>query len=46
MTDILEAEGYQVLAARNGKEALEQIDVRADAMNLDLMMPEVDGFDV
>lgn len=33
--------------ARNGKEALEQIahDV-PDAMVLDLMMPEVDGFQV
>jgi signal transduction histidine kinase/CheY-like chemotaxis protein len=47
LTDILQAEGYHVLVARNGREALQQIaQTVPDAMILDLMMPEVDGFDV
>jgi signal transduction histidine kinase/DNA-binding response OmpR family regulator len=47
LTDILHADGYRVQVARNGKEALEQIDQALPvAMILDLMMPEVDGFQV
>ena len=47
MRDILEAEGYHVKVARNGQEAIEQITQQTpDAMILDLMMPEVDGFEV
>ncbi len=47
LTDILQAEGYHVEVARNGKEALAQIlETVPDAMILDLMMPEVDGFAV
>ncbi|MCX6699579.1 MAG: response regulator [Methanomicrobiales archaeon] len=47
ITDILTGQGYKVLVARNGKEALEQIGLELpDAMILDLMMPEVDGFTV
>jgi CheY-like chemotaxis protein len=47
MTDILEAHGYRVQVARDGKEALERIaEDLPDAMILDLMMPEVDGFEV
>lgn len=45
--DILSEQGFRVQVARNGKEALEQIDIMPpDAMILDLMMPEVDGFEV
>lgn len=45
--DILLAQGYRVLVARNGREALEQIsETIPDGMILDLMMPEVDGFEV
>ena len=45
--DILTEQGYLVRAARNGSEALEQIEEAVpDAMILDLMMPEVDGFQV
>jgi DNA-binding response OmpR family regulator len=41
MKDILTEQGYQVLIARNGKEALENIEkVLPDAMILDLMLPE------
>ena len=47
LNDILSGQGYRLQIARNGKEALEQIErVVPDAMILDLMMPEVDGFDV
>jgi len=47
MTDILTQQGYNIMVARNGSEALEQIAKQIpDAMILDLMMPEVDGFEV
>ena len=47
LTDILHAEGYRIQVARNGREALTCIDQAVpDAMILDLMMPEVDGFEV
>jgi len=40
-------QGYQVRIARSGKDALDSIgEVLPDAMILDLMMPEVDGFEV
>lgn len=45
MTDILTEHGYQVQVARNGREALVAVaGTPPDAMILDLMMPEVDGF--
>lgn len=45
--DFMEESGYNVLVARGGSEALEIIShTIPDAMILDLMMPEVDGFDV
>jgi len=47
ITYILTRQGYRVQVARNGGEALEQIEANLpDAMILDLMMPEVDGFQV
>lgn len=47
LTDILQAQGYRVQVAHNGQEALVQIaQTLPDAMILDLMMPEVDGFEV
>jgi len=48
MKDILETEGYNIISARNGNEALEIIRrvTIPDAMILDLMMPEVDDFEV
>lgn len=47
ITDILSEQGYLVSVARDGKEALERIEQTVpDAMILDLMMPEVDGFEV
>lgn len=45
LIDILETQGYQVRAAHNGLEALNMIDQSIpDAIILDLMMPEMDGF--
>lgn len=47
MSYILNQNGYNVRIAHNGKEALESIqNMTPDAMILDLMMPEVDGFEV
>jgi len=47
MKDILVQQGYNIMVARNGNEALELIEHQIpDAMILDLMMPEVDGFEV
>jgi CheY-like chemotaxis protein len=47
MMDILDGRGYSVSVARDGRQALEMIGLSLpDAMVLDLMMPEVDGFEV
>jgi signal transduction histidine kinase/CheY-like chemotaxis protein/HAMP domain-containing protein len=47
MREILESNGYILTLAANGKKALEILShMRFDAMILDLMMPEVDGFEV
>jgi CheY-like chemotaxis protein len=47
MKEMLVSQGYQVLIAQNGEEALNQIASKTpDAMILDLMMPQVDGFEV
>lgn len=42
----LQADGYAVIAAANGEEALERIEAeRPDLVVLDLMMPGMDGFE-
>jgi len=44
---ILEAEGYQVVTARDGVEALASLKAEMpDLMILDLLMPKMDGFAV
>lgn len=43
---LLEAEGYRVLTAGNGLEALAAARERPDVVLLDLMMPDMDGYDV
>jgi two-component system phosphate regulon response regulator PhoB len=44
---ILKRAGYKVATAFNGKSALERAQqARPDLVLLDVMMPEVDGFDV
>ncbi len=42
----LEREGYNVLTAQNGKRALEQAQTHPDLIVLDVMMPEMDGWEV
>jgi two-component system, chemotaxis family, chemotaxis protein CheY len=45
VADVLDFEGYEVIAASNGAEALEQVrTARPDAVVLDLMMPVMDGW--
>jgi signal transduction histidine kinase/CheY-like chemotaxis protein/CHASE3 domain sensor protein len=47
LTDIIVNQGYHVRIARNGNEAIHEIEQMVpDAVILDLMMPEIDGFDV
>lgn len=42
----LEKEGYKVLTARNGAAALEQAKQLPDLILLDVMLPEMDGWEV
>lgn len=43
----LEDEGYEVVAASSGKEALELFDKeKPDLVTLDIMMPDIDGIQV
>src|SRR5258708_24938770 len=45
VTHNLEFEGYEVLPASNGQQALEQIEAHGpDLVLLDVMMPKMDGF--
>ena len=47
LNDLLVEQGYVVQVAHNGREALGQIPISLpDAIILDLMMPEIDGFQV
>jgi len=41
----LKSEGYEVVTARNGKEALEKLGTLPDLIILDLMMPVMDGLE-
>jgi CheY-like chemotaxis protein len=45
--DLLEARGYRVETAENGVEALQSIaERRPDLVLLDLLLPDMDGFEV
>ncbi len=47
LTDMLESEDYKVLQAYGGQEGIDlAIEKHPDSIILDLMMPEVSGFDV
>jgi len=47
LRDVLQAEGYRVLAAANGEEGLERaLADKPDLILLDLMMPRIDGYTV
>ena len=41
-----ENEGYNVVEAKDGKEALEKVEEDIDLVVLDLMLPEIDGLNV
>ena len=44
--EVLTDEGYDVMVAKDGKEALEKIDQRLpDLVILDIVMPEMDGME-
>ena len=44
---MIESSGYEISTATSGREALDEIArVRPDAIVLDLMLPEMDGFEV
>ena len=46
LTSVLKEHGYQVSVATNGRQALDVLDrVRPDLILLDVMMPEMDGFE-
>ncbi|HCI05258.1 MAG: Transcriptional regulatory protein CpxR [Parcubacteria group bacterium GW2011_GWC1_45_9] len=42
----LEREGYRVLVAKDGEEADKMLDIKADLILLDLVMPKKSGFEV
>jgi CheY-like chemotaxis protein len=45
-TEELEAEGYEVLTARNGREAIQQLEEgKPDLIILDIVMPVMDGME-
>lgn len=44
---VLESGGFEVMLANNGMEALAQIEtIKPDIVLLDIMMPDMDGWDV
>jgi CheY-like chemotaxis protein len=46
VAEVLDDEGYEVITATNGAEALEQVrTARPDAVVLDLMMPVMNGWE-
>ncbi|MEA4825537.1 MAG: response regulator transcription factor [Clostridium sp.] len=44
--DFLEDQGYEVLTAFNGDEAIEKVKSEPDLILLDIMMPKKDGYEV
>ncbi len=47
LTFVLEKEGYQVLTAGNGEDAINQVyESKPDLMFLDVMMPKKNGYEV
>lgn len=47
LSDILKEKSYRIALARSGKMALEFVEMkRPDLILLDIMMPEIDGFEV
>lgn len=46
LRDYFEVNGYIVLTARNGMEALKQVENQPDLILLDINMPDIDGLEV
>ena len=47
LVDILESEGYKIATASNGEKALRLFEKeRFDLILLDIMMPQISGYDV
>ncbi|MEA1865771.1 MAG: response regulator [Euryarchaeota archaeon] len=47
VTLVLESEGHEVIPAYNGKDALDMLNcAKPDLILLDIMMPDIDGWDV
>ena len=46
LKDILEFEGYEVINAASGREGLDAVSRKPDCVILDLMLPDLDGFEV
>jgi len=47
LTYLLEEEGYEILLANDGADALRKASLsRPDVLILDIMMPEINGYDV
>jgi two-component system alkaline phosphatase synthesis response regulator PhoP len=42
----LEQEGFEVISANDGKEAVERLSEKPDLVVLDVLMPKMDGFEV
>ena len=42
----LERSGYKVLQAANGSEAIEKLNSKPDLILLDIMLPDIDGFEL
>jgi len=42
----LEKKGYRVFTAQNGKEAIKKLNIAPELIVLDIMMPEIDGWEV
>ena len=46
VTDYLESKGYRITLARNGREAIEQVQqLHPDVVLMDIQMPEMDGLE-
>ncbi len=47
LSDVLQVKGYEVISARNGTEALNQVKASdPDLVLLDVMMPDINGYEV
>lgn len=47
LTYLLEDEGYDLLLAKDGADTIRKVrDLRPDVLFLDIMMPEINGYDV